>query len=188
MKYLLLVMLISSSIVTSLMAQDKYIASESLKSFNNDTFLAAKILRFDLSKRTKSGDTILLTKEDKHNLSTFFLVQKGVLACHVAANSTAISVVSQKKVDDNQVFVAADIASILKTKGYIINTIKRGYNDVLCSARGPVAPAMNLGIAEMSEHNKNCTDCGEVKLSSNITEKFKETEYEMPLLDISFEN
>lgn len=179
-----------SSLSIGLSAQERYVASKTLTTFQEDIFLSAKLLQFKLQKITLEGDTINLSLKDSKKLEQYFLKKTGILAYAELLETNTIKIISQKLVNGQEALMAKEIAKELRALGYNIQRLQRGYQEVLCSTKIPkIASPDALGLAQTpNKEHKNCTDCGSVKLSSSVLEEVKNMDYEMPLLDISFEN
>jgi hypothetical protein len=180
----LVFILIFYFISTSVFSQNtsRYIESSELYTLNEDAYLDVQITNYLFRKVDTNYKIVEFTPLDALKLEQFFMLKKGVLSCETHALNKTAKIVSH--INEPNITVSLDffdpIAAMeeLKTMGYVISSFRSTQQNMFFEARNECEQKRLRAIkAGTANSDKDCTDCGEIKVSQDVLDKFKNVDY-----------
>lgn len=186
MKKSLCIIIILISILPALNAQTKarLVESEEIKSLKDDTYIDVKITTFIFKKYDENKRLAEFTQLDALKLERFFMGQEGILSCESEAINKRVTINSRKELADGKVGLQPkEIINELLPMGYAVVSLQTSEEEMLFT-RKKCTEKEELRLARSQRpQEKDCGECGEIEVSQEVLNKFKDVDYGSDLID-----
>ncbi len=163
------------------------VESVEIKELKTDVNIHVNIATFIFKKFDEQKRLASFTQLDALKLERFFMNQPGVLICESNALDKTLIVTSRKNVNGQAGFNHRAVANELAPLGYAVIGLQSGEDHMLFSRKkcndseevSIVRALPNSGnrpVLQVS-NDDDCNDCGKVKISEQMIDKFKGMEY-----------
>lgn len=145
----------------------RFVESEEIQALTQDTYFNVKICDFIFKKLDHNKRLVEFTPLDIVKLEQYFMAKAGVLTCSSHVLDKNVKVVSKMYDNGLPAFDHYKVVEELHQMGFAVLTLHTAIDRMLFSTKSMT----NLANGD------DCNDCGKVKLSDNLLDKFKEEDY-----------
>ncbi len=167
------------------------VESPEIKSLKKDKVFNVKISTLIFRKVDSRHRIVEFTADDAHIISNYIMGRKGVLSCKSNSLDKTFKIVSKADVDGEGAFSHKEVVMEMAKVGYMATT-SRSYEDVVMFASNGNCMHRNVkdGLILTTRdrmQSDDCNDCGEVEVSEETKEKYKNMDYGGEEMDFGFE-
>jgi len=163
----------------------RYIESTEIEELTENIYIDVRIHSFLFKKIDPNKGLVEFTSLDALKLEKYFMDKKGTLIVESIPINKTVKVMSRV----SEAFDHRDIIGELETMGYFASGIRKSEESIFFKAKPP-CERINTRIvkAGSASSGSDCNDCGEVKISQEVLDKFKDVEYGGTAIDFSLPN
>lgn len=156
---------------------ERLVQSNEVKELTSNTFMSTQII--DLRLRhvdVTNGRLLNFTMEDAKKLEQYFLAQDGILLCKSHYLDKSVQIVNKYAGVKKNLIDPDALTDELKIMGFMIYDFKMRNQKVLFHGITD-CDLQDYANVHKFRINKDCDECGEVELSEQLIEKFKNVDY-----------